>query len=78
MNLASLICLRMTHLSSPHVGSCNFSHSIFSNLTSLLLPNILGNPYILIIYDSCCKIYDREEESNELHVITIIVIGIAS
>ena len=48
----------MMYLSSPHVGSCNFSHSNFSNLTSLLnLSNILGNLFldILIIYDSVAK-----------------------
>ena len=38
----------MTYLSLPHGGSCNFFHSIFSNLTSLLLSNILVNPHILI------------------------------
>ena len=64
----------MTYLSLPHVGSCNFSHSIFSNLTSLLLSNILGKfPDILIIYDSVANMIEKKKANYELHVIAIVI-----
>ena len=62
--LAYLICLRMTYLSSSHVASSNFSHSNFSEITSLLLPNILVNPYILIIHDSIANTIEKKEAMN--------------
>ena len=65
----------MTYLSSPHVGSCNFSHSNFSNLTSLLLPNVLGKFLdILIIYDSVANTIVLKKKANyELHVVAIVI-----
>ena len=59
--LAYLISLRMTYLSSLHVASSNFSHSNFSKITFLLLPNILVNPYILIIYDSIANTIEKKK-----------------
>ena len=59
--LAYLICLRMTYLSSLHVASSNFSPSNFSKITSLLLPNILVNPYILIIYESVANMIEKKK-----------------
>ena len=51
----------MTYLLSLHVASFNFSHSNFSKITSLLLPNILVNPYILRIYDSIANTIEKKK-----------------